>query len=84
MNQIFQWSFQYPILAALVACIALSEIYYLLFNILQIINYVLTRFQWWMIAGRFRDKDGNITRENIDNFRKLIDKINEQDRAESL
>ena len=81
MNQIFQWSFQHPYLAAFVVCSALVMIYELLFNILQIINYALTRFQWWMIAGRLRDKDGNITRENIDNFRKLIDKTNEQDRA---
>lgn len=72
-------SFQHPCLATLVACIAISEIYYLLFNILQIINYVLARFQWWMIAGRFRDKEGNFSRENLDSFIKLVNKIDEND-----
>lgn len=75
MNQIFQWSFRHPYLAALVAYIVLWLIYNMLSNILQIANNMLTRFQWWMIAGRLRDKDGNITRENIDSFVKLVDKI---------
>lgn len=79
MNQIFQWSFQYPILAALAACIALSVINNLLFNILQIIENVMARFQWWMIAGRFRDKEGYFTHENLDNFIKLVDKIDGND-----
>lgn len=80
MNQIFQWSFRHPYLAALVAYIVLVEIYYLLFNILQIANNMLMRFQWWMIAGRLRDKDGNITRENIESFGRLVDKFKEDDK----
>lgn len=80
MNQIFQWSFRHPYLAALVIYIALYLIYYLLFNILQIADNMLTRFQWWMIAGRLRDKGGNITRENIESFGKLVDKIEENDK----
>lgn len=80
MNQIFQWSFRHPYLAALVAYSVLVEIYYLLFNIFQIANNMLTRFQWWMIAGRLRDKDGNITRENIESFGRLFDKIEEDDK----
>lgn len=76
MNQISQWSFQYPVLAALVAYIFAAVIYYLFFNIFQLIDNVLMRFQWWMIAGRLRDKDGNITRENMESFLKLINKIN--------
>lgn len=89
MNQIFQWSFQHPCLAALVACIgalvaciALAVIYNLLFNILQVIDNVMARFQWWMIAGRLRDEEGNFTREDIDSFRKLVDKI-EKNEAEN-
>lgn len=80
MDKIFQWSFQHPYLAALVAYLALSVTYYLIFNILQIIDNVLQRFQWWMIAGRLRDKDGNITRENIKGFGRLVDKIEENDK----
>ncbi len=80
MNQIFQWSFRHPYLAALAAYFVLVEMSYLLFNILQIANNMLTRFQWWMIAGRLRDKDGNITRENIESFGRLVDKIEEDDK----
>lgn len=80
MNQISQWCFQHPYLAAFVAWSALVVIYYLFFNILQITNYVLARFQWWMIADRLRDKDGNITRENVENFRRLVGKIEEDDK----
>ena len=80
MNQIFQWSFRHPYLAALVANIVFAEIYYLLFSIFQIAENMLMRFQWWMIAGRLRDKDGNITRENIESFGRLVDKIEENDK----
>ena len=80
MNQISQWSFQHPFLAALVAFIALMMIYDFFFAIFHIIDNVLMRFQWWMIAGRLRDKDGNITRENIDSFKELVDKIEKNDK----
>ena len=80
MNQIFQWSFRHPYLAALVAYIVLVVIDNMLSNILQIAENMLTRFQWWMIAGRLRDKDGNITRENIESFGRLVDKIEENDK----
>lgn len=80
MNQIFQWSFRHPYLAALVAYIVLVEIYGLLSIILQIAKNMLTRFQLWMIAGRLRDKDGNITRENIESFGRLVDKIEKDDK----
>ena len=33
-----------------------------------------------MIVGRLRDKDGNITRENIDGFKELVDKIEKNDK----
>lgn len=75
MNQIYQWSFQHPFLAALVASLALMMIYDFVFAIFHIIDNMLMSFQWWMIAGRLRDKDGNITRENIDSFVKMVDKI---------
>lgn len=80
MNQIFQWWFRHPYLAPLVAYIVLVEIYYLLFSIFQIAENMLMRFQCWMIAGRLRDKDGNITRENIESFGRLVDKIEENDK----
>lgn len=80
MNQIFQWSFRHPYLAALVAYIVLVVIDNMLSNILQIAENMLMRFQWWMIAGRLRDKDGNITRENIESFGRLVDKIEENDK----
>lgn len=32
-----------------------------------------------MIAGRFRDKEGNFSRENLDSFIKLVNKIDEND-----
>lgn len=83
MNQIVQWSFQHPFLAAFVAYPVFSVTYYLIFNILQIIDNVLMRFQWWMIAGRLRDKDGNITRENIESFERLVDKIDKKNEAEN-
>lgn len=79
MNQIFQWSVMHPYLATLIAYIALVVIYALLFNILQIIDNMLTCFRWWKIVSRLRDKDRNITRENIDSFRKSIDKIEKND-----
>lgn len=78
MNQISQWSFQHPFLAALAAYFVLAIIYDSFFCIFQIIDNMLRRFQWWMIAGRLRDKDGNITRENIEIFGKLVDKIKEE------
>lgn len=78
MNQVYQWSFQYPYLAALVAFLVLLVIYDFIFYLFQVIDNVLMRFQWWMIAGRLRDKDGNITRENIESFGKLVDKIKEE------
>ena len=53
-------------------------IYDFTFAIFHIIDNMLMRFQWWMIAGRLRDKDGNITRENIESFEKLVDKIKEE------
>lgn len=80
MNQISQWSFQHPFLAALVAFLALMMIYDFTFAIFHIIDNMLMRFQWWMIAGRLRDKDGNITRENIESFGKLVDKIEKNDK----
>ena len=80
MNQIFQWSFQHPFLAALVAFLALMMIYDFTFAIFHIIDNMLTRFQLWMIAGRLRDKDGNITRENIESFEKLVGKIKGNDK----
>lgn len=80
MNQIFQWSFRHPYLAALVAYIVLWLMYIMLSNILQIAENMLMRFQCWMIAGRLRDKDGNITRENIESFGRLVDKIEENDK----
>lgn len=80
MNQIIQWCFRHPYLAPFVAYIVLVETYYLLFNIFQIAENMLMRFQWWMIAGRLRDKDGNITRENIESFGRLVDKIEENDK----
>ncbi len=80
MNQISQWSFQHPILAALIACLVLFVIYDFGYFIFQIIANVLMRFQWWMIAGRLRDKDGNITRENIESFEKLVGKIKGNDK----
>lgn len=82
MNQIYQWSVMHPYLATLIAYIALAVIYALLFNILQIIDNMLTYFRWWKIVNRLRDKEGNITRENIDSFKKLIDKI-EKNEAEN-
>lgn len=75
MNQISQWSFQHPFLAALAVYFVLAIIYDSFFCIFQIIDNMLRRFQWWMIAGRLRDKNGNITRENIEGFGKLVDKI---------
>lgn len=80
MNQIFQWSLRHPYLAALVAYMVLWLMYNMLSNILQIAENMLMRFQWWMIAGRLRDKDGNITRENIESFGRLVDKIEENDK----
>lgn len=79
MNQIYQWSFQHPFLAALVAFLALMMTYDFAFAIFHIIDNMLMRFQWWMIAGRLRDKDGNITRENIESFLKLTNKINKHE-----
>ena len=80
MNQISQWSFQHPFLAALIAYLVVLAIYELILNILRAIDNALMRFQWWMIAGRLRDKDGNITRENIEGFGKLVDKIEKNDK----
>ena len=80
MNQIFQWSFQHPYLAAFVAFLVFVVIYDSTLNIIRLINNMLTRFQWWMIAGRLRNKDGNITRENIESFGRLVDKIEENDK----
>ena len=80
MNQISQWSFQHPILAALIACLVLFVIYDFGYFIFQIIANVLMRFQWWMIAGRLRDKDGHITRDNIESFGKLVGKIKGNDK----
>lgn len=77
MNQIYQWSVMHPYLATLIAYIALVVIYALLYNILQIIDNMLTYFRWWKIASRLRDKDGNITREDIESFKELVDKIEE-------
>lgn len=82
MNQIFQWSFQHPFLAALAAYFVLAMIYDFFFCIFQIIDNMLRRFQWWMIAGRLRDKDGNITRENIESFGKLVK--NDKQKKENL
>ena len=80
MSQIYQWSFQHPYLAAFVAFLVFVVIYDSTLNIIRLINNMLTRFQWWMIAGRLRDKDGNITRENIESFGRLVDKIEENDK----